>query len=89
MKVNISNCNNISQYYCFYCIFDHINADWVRISLLKLIKNHPRLMNGSVCCQGKDTKDLNAVILLFVLSSEDCILFWAFCGSNRYQQRWV
>ncbi len=22
----ILNCNNISQYYCFYCIVDQINA---------------------------------------------------------------
>ncbi len=22
----ILNCNNTSQYYCFYCIFEHINA---------------------------------------------------------------
>jgi len=25
-KTVILNCNNISQYYCFYCIFDLINA---------------------------------------------------------------
>ncbi len=26
LKTVILNCNNISQYYCFYCIFNHINA---------------------------------------------------------------
>jgi len=25
-KTVILNCNNISQYYCFYCIIDQINA---------------------------------------------------------------
>ncbi len=30
-KTFILNCNNISQYYCFYCIFDQINAALVSI----------------------------------------------------------
>ncbi len=30
-KTVIWNCNNISQYYCFYCIFNQINAALVRI----------------------------------------------------------
>ncbi len=30
-KMIILNCNNISQYYCFYCIFDQINAAVVSI----------------------------------------------------------
>jgi len=32
IKTVILNCNNISQYCCFYCIFDPINAALVRIS---------------------------------------------------------
>ncbi len=32
IKTVILNCNNISQNYCFYCIFDQINADLVSIS---------------------------------------------------------
>ncbi len=35
--LTILNCNNISQYYCFYCIFDQINVALVRqILILKL-----------------------------------------------------
>ncbi len=30
-KTVILNCNNISQYYCFYCIFDQINVALVSI----------------------------------------------------------
>ncbi len=30
-KIVILNCNSISQYYCFYCIFDQINAALVTI----------------------------------------------------------
>ncbi len=30
-KIFISNCNNISQYYCFYCIFDLIKVALVNI----------------------------------------------------------
>ncbi len=31
IKKCICNCNNILQYYCFYCIFDQINATLVRL----------------------------------------------------------
>ncbi len=30
-KIDVSNCNNILQYCCFYCIFDQINAALVSI----------------------------------------------------------
>jgi len=32
------NCINISQFYCFHCIFDHINADFA--SIRHDFKNH-------------------------------------------------
>ncbi len=41
------NCNTISQYYCFYCIFDQINADYTYAKILKNLTN-PRILNGSV-----------------------------------------
>ncbi len=34
-KTVILNCNNISQYYCFYCIFDPINVSLVSIGSFK------------------------------------------------------
>ncbi len=34
-KTVILNCNNISQYYCFYCIFDPINVSLVNIGSFK------------------------------------------------------
>uniref|UniRef100_A0A673G465 Tetraspanin-5-like n=1 Tax=Sinocyclocheilus rhinocerous TaxID=307959 RepID=A0A673G465_9TELE len=39
----IFNCNNISQYYCFYCFFDQINAASVSVLLIL-----PKLLKGSV-----------------------------------------
>jgi len=41
----ILNCKkkNISQYYCFYCIFDQINAAKVNIRLL--LKTYFKLFN--------------------------------------------
>jgi len=37
-KYVILNCNNIVQYYSFYCIFDKINAVLVSIRFLTSIK---------------------------------------------------
>ncbi len=28
----ILNCNNISQYYCYYYVFDHINVAYINLS---------------------------------------------------------
>ncbi len=48
----ILNCNNISQYYSFYCIFDQINAALVCIRNLfqKHLKNctKPEFLNSFV-----------------------------------------
>ncbi len=44
------NCNNISQYYCFYCIFGQINSALVSIRDFKIIKslNYSELLTGSI-----------------------------------------
>ncbi len=38
-KAVISNCNNILQYYSFYCIFDQINATLVSREILIIIRH--------------------------------------------------
>uniref|UniRef100_A0A8C2E1H5 Collagen, type XXVIII, alpha 1a n=1 Tax=Cyprinus carpio TaxID=7962 RepID=A0A8C2E1H5_CYPCA len=42
------NCNNISQYYCFYCISVQINAALVTIRVTTNILPNPKLLNCSV-----------------------------------------
>ncbi len=49
----ILDCNNISEYYSFYCVFDIINKCSLgehKTLLSKTIKNptHPKLFNGSI-----------------------------------------
>ncbi len=45
----ILNCNNCSQYCCYHCIFDQINAVLVsRRDFFQEKINLPKLMNGSV-----------------------------------------
>ncbi len=41
---------NISEYYCFYCIFDQINAALVSIKGSKTLTNLPNPeLNSSLC----------------------------------------
>ncbi len=40
LKKNVNlNCNDITQYYCFYCIFDQIIAALVSIKEFQTFKN--------------------------------------------------
>ncbi len=50
MKTVILKCNNIAQYYCFSCDFQHINVALMsmRDLLQKRKKKQPKLLNGIV-----------------------------------------
>ncbi len=53
IKIENGYCNNISQYYCFYCIFEQINAALTVIRDLSQNHNHKKknlqTQNYSVC----------------------------------------